>query len=275
LGIPLLSLQEIARTFRRIVSYSYDYIKNLDAALTEIAIVSGKSRKEVLALTDTFIELSAKTGMAIDDIAKASTIYYQQGLNDEAVKKLTEYTAIFAKISSETVEVASNQITAAINGFNFSVDQAGEVIDKLSVLAAYSAADIDELATAMSKAASQANMAGLSFDQYNAYLATMIEVTREAPENIGTSLKTIMSRFQSIKTGENTEDDTDVNAVEKALKSVGVQLRDAQGQLRDLGDVLEELGPKWNSLSRNTQAYLGTIIAGTRQQSRFISLMQN
>ena len=275
LGIPILGLHELARTMRRIVSYSYDYIKNLDAALTEIAVVSGKSRSEVLALTDTFIELSAKTGMAIDDIAKASTIFYQQGLNDEAVKKMTEYTAIFAKISSETVEVASNQITAAINGFNLSVDQAGEVIDKLSVLAAYSAADIDELATAMSKAASQANMAGLSFDQYNAYLATMIEVTREAPENIGTSLKTIMSRFQSIKTGDNTEDDTDVNAVEKALKSVGVQLRDAEGQLRDLGDVLEELGPKWNGLSRNTQAYLGTIIAGTRQQSRFISLMQN
>ncbi len=275
LGIPILGLHEIAHAMRRIVSYSYDYIKSLDAALTEIAIVSGKTRSEVLGLTDTFIELSAKTGMAIDDIAKASTIFYQQGLGDEAVKKMTEYTAIFAKISSETVEVAADQITAAINGFNFSVDQAGDVIDKLSVLAAYSAADIDELATAMSKAASQANMAGLSFDQYNAYLATMIEVTREAPENIGTSLKTIMSRFQSIKSGDNTEDDTDVNAVEKALKSVGVQLRDAKGQLRDLGDVLEELGPKWNSLDRNTQAYLGTVIAGTRQQSRFMSLMQN
>ena len=275
LGVPLLTLHTVANVLRRTMRYSYNYIKNLDAALTEIAIVSGKSRQEVLQLTDTFIELSAKTGMAIDDIAKASTIFYQQGLNDEAVRKLTEYTALFAKISSETVEVASNQITAAINGFNLSVDKAGDVIDKLSVLAAHSAADISELATAMSKAASQANMAGLSFDQYNAYLATMIEVTREAPENIGTSLKTIMSRFQQIKTGDNTEDDTDVNAVETALRSVNVSLRDANGQLRDLGDVLEELGPKWNSLSRNTQAYLGTIIAGTRQQSRFISLMQN
>ena len=275
LGIPILSLQELAGGMKRIVSYSYDYVKNLDKALTEISIVSGKTRSEVMALTDTFIELSAKTGMAIDDIAQASTIFYQQGLGDEAVKKLTEYTAIFAKISNETVQVAADQITAAINGFNFSAEQAGDVIDKMSVLAAYSAADINELATAMSKGASQANMAGLSFDQYNAYLATMIETTREAPENLGTSLKTIMSRFQSIKSGENTEDDTDVNQVEKALKSVGVQLRDAEGQLRDLGDVLNDLGPKWASLDRNTQAYLGTVIAGTRQQSRFISLMQN
>ena len=275
LGLPALSLAGLARGFREVARYSYDYVKNLDAALTEIAIVSGKSREEVLRLTDTFIELSSRTGMAIDDIAQASTIFYQQGLNDEAVAKMTEYTAMFAKISNETVETAADQITAAINGFNMGVDQAGDVIDKLSVLAAYSAADIDELATAMSKAASQASMAGLSFDEYNAYLATMIETTREAPENLGTSLKTIMSRFQAIKTGDNTEDDVDVNQVEKALKTVGVHLRDENGILRDLGDVLNELGPKWNSLNRNTQAYLGTIIAGTRQQSRFISLMQN
>lgn len=275
LGIPMLTLSQVMSTLKDVARYSYNYIKNLDKALTEISVVSNKTRKEVMALTDTFIDLSAKTGMAIDDIAQASTIFYQQGLDDAAVEKMTEYTALFAKISGEDVPTAADQLTAAINGFGFAAADVADVVDKMSVLAAYSAADIDELATAMSKGASQAAMAGLSFDQYNAYLATMIETTREAPENLGTSLKTIMSRFLAIKSGENTEDDTDINAVETALKSVGVQLRDSQGQLRELGDVLEELGPKWEHLDRNTQAYLGTTIAGTRQQSRFISLMQN
>lgn len=275
LGIPMLTLAEMVGVLKQVASYSFDYIKNLDNALTEIAVVAGKSRDEVLALTDSFIDLSAKTGMAVDDIAQASTIFYQQGLGDEAVEKLTESTAIFAKISGEDVPTAADQITAAMNGFKYSAEQASDIIDKMSVLAAYSAADIDELATAMSKGASQAAMAGLTFDEYNAYLATMIETTREAPENLGTSLKTIMSRFQNIKSGDNTEDDTDVNDVETALKSVGVQLRDSEGQLRELGDVLNELGPKWAGLDRNTQAYLGTVIAGTRQQSRFISLMSH
>jgi TP901 family phage tail tape measure protein len=275
LGINL-SLDWVVQKLKEVVRYSYDYIKNLDAALTEISVVSNKTREEVLGLTSTFIELSAKTGMAIDDIAQASTLFYQQGLDDAAVKKMTEWTALFAKISNETVPVAADQLTSAINGFGYSVEKVDEVVDKMSVLAAYSAADINELATAMSKGASAASQAGLSFDQYNAYLATMIETTREAPENIGTSLKTIMARFQQVKTeGSSDDGETDVNAVETALKSVGIQLRDSQNQLRDLGDVLDELGPKWSSLDRNTQAYLGTVIAGTRQQSRFISLMQN
>lgn len=275
LGINF-SLDFIIQQIKEVARYSYEYIKNLDAALTEISVVSNKTREEALALTDTFIELSRRTGMAIDDIAQASTIFYQQGLSDAAVEKMTEWTALFAKISNETVPEAADQLTAAINGFGFATEQVGDVVDKMSVLAAYSAADINELATAMSKGASAAAQAGLSFDQYNAYLATMIETTREAPENIGTSLKTIMARFQQVKEAGTTEDgETDVNKVETALKSVGIQLRDSQGELRELGDVLEELGPKWNSLDRNTQAYLGTVIAGTRQQSRFISLMQN
>ena len=103
----------------------------------------------------------------------------------------------------------------------------------------------------------------------------MEEATREAPENIGTSLKTIFSRMQQIKTGNNIEDDVDVNSVETALRSVNIALRDANGQLRDLEEIFAELGPKWNQLDRNTQAYIGTIVAGTRQQSRFITLMQN
>lgn len=270
------SLDFVVQGLKRVGRYSYEYIKNLDRALTEISVVSNKTREEAMALTDTFIDLSARTGMAIDDIAQASTIFYQQGLNDKAVEQMTEWTALFAKISNETVPEAADQLTAAINGFGFAAEDVGNVVDKMSVLAAYSAADINELATAMSKGASAAAQAGLSFDQYNAYLATMIETTREAPENIGTSLKTIMARFQQVKTEGSSEDgETDVNAVETALKSVGIQLRDSQNQLRDLGDVLDELGPRWNTLDRNTQAYLGTVIAGTRQQSRFISLMQN
>lgn len=67
----------------------------------------------------------------------------------------------------------------------------------------------------------------------------------------------------------------DASKVETALKSVGVALRDSQGQFRDLGQVIIELGSKWSSLDSATKRYLGTIIAGNRQQSRFLALMEN
>lgn len=67
----------------------------------------------------------------------------------------------------------------------------------------------------------------------------------------------------------------DASKVETALKSVGVALRDSQGQFRDLDQVIIELGERWSSLDSATKRYLGTIIAGNRQQSRFLALMEN
>ena len=270
-----IGINDLIRGFKQLTREAFEFYKSLDKALTDITIVSNLTRSQVQALTSEFISLSRQTGMAIDDIAQASVIFFQQGLSTNEVMEMTEVTAQFAKVAGSTVEKAADQLTAAINGYKVGVEGAVDVADKLNAVAAKSAASIDELATAMSKAASQANQAGLSMDKFYAIIGTIEEVTREAPENIGTSLKTIMARMQQIKEGNNTEDDTDVNAVEIALRTVGIRLRDTNGQLKDLEQVLDELGPKWAGLDRNTQAYLGTIIAGTRQQSRFISMMQN
>lgn len=93
-------------------------------------------------------------------------------------------------------------------------------------------------------------------------------------------MKTIIARFQELKKNvsevEVDGEIVDVNNVETALRSVGVALRDeVTGQFRDLDDVFLELASIWDTLDRNTQRYIATIAAGSRQQSRFIAMMDN
>ena len=93
-------------------------------------------------------------------------------------------------------------------------------------------------------------------------------------------MKTIIARFQELKknVGEIEVDGeiVDVNKIDTALKSVGVALRDdVTGQFRDLDDVFLELSQKWDTLDRNTQRYIATVAAGSRQQSRFLAMMDN
>lgn len=270
------SASTVVRGFQDLARSAYEFYKSLDSALNEIYVVSNLSSKAVNGLKSNFINMAKETGMALDDVTRSAVLFYQQGLNTDEVMEMTEVTSEFAKVAGIDATDAADKLTAAVNGYCLAAEDAAMVADKFNKVAAASAADINELSTAFSKAAAQANQAGVGMDNYLAYIATMVEATREAPENIGTSLKTIMSRMQQVKESGTTEDgDADINKVETALKSVNVQLRDSEGELRNLEEVLGELGPKWQSLDRNTQAYLGTIIAGTRQQSRFITLMQN
>lgn len=150
------------------------------------------------------------------------------------------------------------------------------VSDKFAALAASSATDYDDLAIALSKVASQANLAGMSMDFTLGLLAKGVETTKEAAESIGTALKTVIARMREITDyGETLEDGISLNNVEKQLDYVGIALRDTQGELRSTEDVLDDLGRKWDTLGGTQQAAIAKALAGSRQQSRLISMLND
>jgi hypothetical protein len=107
-------------------------------------------------------------------------------------------------------------------------------------------------------------------------LAKGLEVTQEAPESIGTALKTVLARMRELSDyGSTLEDNTSVNKVESALAAVGVELRDTNGQFRDMEEIFNELGPQWDNLNTMQQQAIAQAVAGTRQQSRFLAIMQD
>jgi TP901 family phage tail tape measure protein len=124
-------------------------------------------------------------------------------------------------------------MTAALRGFHMEMEEGSRVTDVYSELAAHAAADVNGIAYAMSKTASIASSAGMDFETTAAFITNMIETTQEAPENIGTAMKTIIARFTELKenvsAADSEFDDLDYNKVDKALKSVGINIKDAQG----------------------------------------------
>lgn len=265
----------------RFIRESVQTIKELDAAFTEIAVVTNMTTEQLWESFDTYNEMAQRLGTTTVDAIETSALYYQQGLDTVEVLELTEETMKMARIAGMDYAEATDRMTAALRGFKLEMSEASRVNDVFSALAAESAVDTDELSSALTRTASIAASAGMELETTSAFLSQMIETTREAPENLGTAMKTIIARFQELKTAVNDSVEIDgelveVNKVDTALQSVGVQLRDSlTGQFRDLDDVFLELASKWDTLDRNTQRYVATIAAGSRQQSRFIAMMDN
>lgn len=69
---------------------------------------------------------------------------------------------------------AADAMTVAIRGFQLEMSDAQHVTDVYSQVAAISASDTQELATAMSKTASSAASVGMSFENTTAMIATMV-----------------------------------------------------------------------------------------------------
>ena len=179
---------------------------------------------------------------------------------------LTTETLKMAKIAGLDYATATDYMTVAIRGFHMEIEEASHVVDVYSKIAAVSASDTEELATAMSKTASSAAAVGASFENTTAFMALMIETTRESAENIGSALKSIISRYGELKTSPDQLVDSAMsfNKVETALQSVGITMHDVNGQFRDFDDVILELSSKWDTLDTNTQRYIATVMAGNR-----------
>ena len=266
----------ILKNIKMAIREAVKTIKELDSSLTEQAMVTGKTREQTYELLSAYQNLATQTGATTKEVANLATQFMRQGKTTEDALVLTQAAMSAAKVAGISATDSVNYLTTALNGFQLSAEDAITVSDKFAAVAASAATSYDEIATALSKVASQANLAGMSIDYTTALLTKGLETTREAPETIGTALKTVIARMRELSDyGETLGGDTDINNVESQLAYVGIALRDNNGELRSTQDVLDELGKKWDTLNSNQQAAVAKALAGTRQQSRLIAMMSD
>lgn len=255
------------------IQKAWSFTKQLDSSLNDIMIVTGKSANEMEKFAIKANNAAKALGTSTKSYTDASLIYYQQGLSDQEVAARSETTVKVANVTGQSAQTVSEQLTAVWNGYKVSAQESEAYIDKLSAVAAKTAADLEELSVGMSRVASAANIMGVDIDQLNAQLATIVSVTREAPESIGTALKTVYARMSDIEAGLDSE--TTLGEYTTQMAEMGINVLDAKGNLRDMGEVVEEIGSKWNTLNREQQVSLAQSIAGTRQYSRMMALFDN
>ena len=284
--LDFFSISNSIEIFKRTVRESFETVKELDAVMTETAVVTDFTVGDMWDKLPTYAKQASSLGASIKDLYSATTLYYQQGLNSEQAMNVGVETMKMARIANMDAADATTAMTAALRGFNMEIDEtsATRVNDVYSELAAITAADTNQIATAMTKTASIANSANMEFETTAAFLAQIIETTQEAPETAGTAMKTIIARFTEVKelfdegmlTGEDSEGEAiNINKIDAALKTVGISLKDFLRGEKGIDDIFLELASKWDTLDLATQRYIATTAAGSRQQSRFIAMMSN
>lgn len=279
-------LSNAINLFKRSVHSAYDTVKDLDAVMTETAVVTDFDVGDMWEQLPEYTQRANELGVSIHSAYEAATIFYQQGLKTNEVMAVSNETLKMARIAGLDAATASDRMTNALRGFNMEMDKmsAQRVNDVYSKLAAITASDTDEISTAMTKVASLAHNANMEFETTAAFLAQIIESTRESAETAGTALKTVVARFSEVKNlyskgellGQDEEgEEIDVNRVSTALRSAGINLNEYLTGAKGLDDIFMELAEKWDSLDIVQQRYIATMAAGSRQQSRFIALMSD
>lgn len=252
-----------------------NYIRELDTALNDIRIVTGKTADEMLDWSEKSIAAAENLGRSATEYAKAALIYYQQGLPDDQITDRTNATLKLANVSKQSVEEVADQLTAIWNNFDDGSKSMEYYADVITKLGADTASSSDEIATGIQKFASVAQTIGLSYEYATAALTTITATTRESAEVVGTALKTIFSRFQGLKLGETLDDGTTLNQYSEALGKIGVNILDDNGNLKEMDEIIDDIGAKWATLTKAQQMATAETVAGTRQYTQMTALFAN
>lgn len=255
------------------VSQAFGYVKNLDSSLNDIRIVTGESAEQMDEFARKANDAAMALGQQTTEYTNASLIYYQQGMNDVEAQERARLTLMTANVTGQDAQDVSEQLTAVWNGYQVSAKEAEIYVDRLAIAAAATAADLEELSTGMSKVASTANAMGVQEEQLASMLATIISVTRQAPESVGTATNTILTRMADITADLN--DEVSLDNYTKKMNELGINVLDANNNLREMGDVITEIGSKWADFSREQQLALAQVIGGTHQFNTVLALFDN
>ena len=271
-AVAMAAIYALRRVLRRL----YQNVIELDKALVNLQVSSGKSRVELRSLITEYSSFARELGATTVEVTQAADSWLRQGYELSDVETLIRDSMMLSKLGKIDSAEATKALTSTMKGYKIAVSDASTIVDKFSTVDMNAAVSAGELATAMAECAVGADLSGISIDRLTGYLARVLETTQDGAESVGVFFKTLIARMSNIKSGKLVDPETqeDLSDVERVLKNNGITLRDNADQFRNFGDILDEVAAKWKTWSNVTQAAVAVAFSGIRNQEKFKVLME-
>lgn len=252
-----------------------DTMIQLDKVVTDLSVATGDSRSSVKDLLKDYNSMAKQLASTTTQVGQAADDYLRAGKSMKESNQLIKDSIMLSKLGQINSSEATEDLLATMNGFDMSVNQVNDALDAMVAIDMAASTSSGDIATALKYCASSADIAGVSFNKLAAMIGTVQDKTMQSAETVGTFMNTLLSRYRNVKIGQFVDDDGEsLSDVETILSSVGIKLRDTNQEFRDFETVLDEVAKSWNTYSSVQQASIAKAFSGTRQQNRFLALME-
>lgn len=252
-----------------------DTVFELDKAVTNIAFTMDLTEREMSGLVTSSFEMAEAFNASVHEVMVANQVFSNMNETLSSVNDKTRVTIELANLTGSSVSQMADALQGLLYQFDLTSDKTQEISDVLVTLAQQTGVEFSrsilEMSRSVSRAGSVANEAGYSYNQFLATISTLQEQSRLTGSSLSSGLVTMLSRMTRVADSSAEE----ISKIEGALKQVGVQLRDSNGEFRNSFDVLNELSQVYGSLNSVQRAEIGFLVAGTRQRKVFNTMMSS
>lgn len=276
LGVSQVIMYAV-RSIKKMISAAVE----IDAAMTQLKIVTNATDAEMRQFSNTAITLAKSLGKSVTELTKSIETFSRLGYSLKDASELAKYATIMSNVAGVGNDEATTGITSIVKGFNLNVSDAEHVADILVDVGQKYAVSAGELMEAYEKSGAALNATNTSLEK-SAGLIAAANASVQDSSVVGTALKTVSARIRGSKSdleelGESTEDLAEgFSKYAKEIKALtGFDIMIDDTHFKDLYDIMEGIAGVWDKLSDTQQARVAEILGGTRQLQVISSIIGN
>ena len=234
---------------------------DFDAAMSQVAAVSGASGEDLERLRKKAREMGKQTKFSASEAAEAMNYMAMAGWKTEDMLNGIEGIMSLAAASGENLGSVSDIVTDALTAFGLSAADAGHFSDVLAQASSNANTNVDMMGSTFQKVAPVAGALGYSVEDMSLAIGLMANASIKA-EVAGTSLKTALA---------NMAKPTDAQAA--AMKQYGISLTNADGTMKSFGEVVNNLRSSLGGLSEAEQVAAASTIFGKESFAGMLAIV--
>ena len=279
-GIMATAAMMARRAFRQI----YQEVVEIDSALTQLSIVSGKSTATLREGLDSVANSARDANTSIKDMLKSMETYARLGYNLDDSEYMSKITNMYANVANTDTETATSSLTAILKGYKYEAEDLESIADILVKVGQEYAISAEELGTGLQTAGATLAVTGTDL-QKSVALLTAGNAAMQDADKVATALKTSALRLQGTEASKSEleemgEDITDLaegtsklRAEIKALSGVDIMISDTQ--YKDMYTTYVELAKVWDKLTQTQRNTILEDLGGKRNSSVIASIILN
>lgn len=234
---------------------------DFEAAMSEVAAISGATGEVLGLLTEKAKEMGATTKFSASESAEALKYMAMAGWDTQQMLDGISGVMALAAASGENLGKVSDIVTDAITAFGMKAAQAGEFADVLAAASSNANTNVSMLGESFKYVAPVFGSFGYSAEDAALALGLMANAGIKGSQ-AGTALRSALIRL-SKPTGEA------VGLIQK----LGIQLTDAQGNMLPFESVMQQLRTTFQNLTTEQQAQYAATIFGQQSMSGMLAII--
>ncbi len=261
--VIVAGVKTIANGIKDVARSAIDSGAGFEAAMSQVAAVSGASGDELEKLTAKAKEMGATTMFSASESAEALNYMAMAGWNTEDMLNGLDGVMNLAAASGADLATTSDIITDDLTAFGMSAEDAGHMADVFAQASSSANTNVEMLGATFEKVAPIAGSMGYSLEDMSLAAGLLANSSIKA-ESAGTALKTMIA---------NMARPTDAQAA--AMDKLGISLTDSTGKMLSFRELLMNLRTGFANLSESEKTQYAATLAGKEAMSAMMVLVNS